>query len=173
VIGLFNWDSQRTASVPLSIGQAGLKGSSTNWVGLDFWSGRLVRMPGGLHTAELPGAGCQILAVAAVADRPQLLGSSRHVTQCFVGLGPEAWVEHRLSGTCELVGGDPTELRILTESTAGSWTCESVKLDAEETAAGVSAEFRQDGELLRVTLKSPASRKVRWSVAFGSPARKP
>ena len=40
-------------------------------------------------------SGSSIIAVAKVLDRPQLLGTSRHITQCFVDVGEEQWQQCR------------------------------------------------------------------------------
>lgn len=173
VVGLFNWSADQPATISVTAAQLGLAPSAGGFLALDFWSGDLVPVRDGGITVELPPAGCRILAVAPVRDRPQLLGTSRHITQCFVDVGPDSWATEgaagpTLSGDCKLVGGDATELRIATASTRGAWRPAKVAVPREASAAGVTASLREDGELVRVSLRSPDNREVRWQLEFAA-----
>lgn len=120
----------------------------------------------GAVSAELPACGSSVIAVAKIMERPQLLGTSRHITQCFVDIGEEKWRNSILSGTCKLVGNDPTELRIFTGSTRGDWGALAAEISKEDQKAGASVSMRDDGQLLRVKLTTPASRELNWSIRF-------
>ena len=103
-------------------------------------------------TAELPAASCRVLAVRPVADCPQLLSTSRHVTQGIVDVLEEHWdaATRTLSGTSRVVGDDPYELRIVVPAGDGSWIVREVSVSPDgHCAAGVSAEVRQDGPQIR------------------------
>jgi len=152
--------------VRLGLDQCGLSTNGARFIGLDYWTGNLVPIREGTVSAELPPSGCSILAVATLLDRPQLLGTSRHITQCFVDVGAEQWDASTLSGTCKLVGGDPTELRLLTTSTRGAWKPLTAQVSEADREAGVTITMKEESGLLRVTLAAPANREVRWSVRF-------
>jgi hypothetical protein len=143
-----------------------LKAGGARFVGLDYWGGHLVPVRNGLVSAELPPSGCSIVAVVQMREHPQLLGSSRHITQCFVDLGEDRWGGNTLSGTCRVVGGDPTELRILAASTRGVWKALTAELAGSDRNAGATVAMKEEPGLLRITLAAPMNREVRWSARF-------
>jgi hypothetical protein len=174
VAGLFNWSASKPASVSLKLDQLGLKTAGARFIGLDYWSGNLVRIRDGTVSAELAPCGSSIIAIATISERPQLLGTSRHITQCFVDVGEEHWDANTLEGTCRVVGGDPTELRIVTASTAGAWKALGAEVAAEDRDAGMTVTMKSEPELLRLRLTATANREVRWSVRFDPrPVRAP
>ncbi len=166
VVGLFNWSDRQPATTRVNLEALGVKKDATPVVGLDYWSGQLVPIRDGVLSAELPPAGCSIVSLAALRERPLLLGTSRHITHCFVDVGPEHWSDPRLSGTCKLVGSDPTELRLATASTRGAWKALSAEVSPADREAGVTVAMKEEPGLLRVTLAAPANREVHWSVRF-------
>lgn len=169
VVGLFNWDASRAATASVTVAQLGFSDADAEYLGLDYWGGRLVPIRHGVVTAELPPSGCSVIAVARTLGRPQLLGSSRHITQCFVDVGEEHWDDTRLSGTCQLVGADPTELRIATLSTQGTWKAVAAAVAKADQDAGVTVAVAEEPGLVRITLTAPANREVRWSAQFERP----
>lgn len=167
VVALYNWDEQQATTVTCAVERLGLP-SAVEYVAFDFWADRFVPPFRGILTAELPAASCCVLAVRPVADHPQLLSTSRHVTQGIVDVLDENWdVSSRtLSGTSRLVGGDPYELRIIAPSGEDVWQAGEVSVSAEDAAAGVATESRQDGPRIRVRVTSPDSRAVHWRLTF-------
>jgi len=168
VVGLFNWDAAKSVTVKLDLAQVGLAVNQARVVGLDYWSGAFVPVAGSNLEVELPPSGCRIVAIAPVQDRPQLLGTSRHITQCFVDVGPDRWSSPVLSGTCKVVGGDPTELRLVPESTGGNWKPLAAEVASADREAGVTVTMKEEGGLVRVSLGAPTNREVRWSVRFAA-----
>jgi hypothetical protein len=170
VLGLFNWDSAKPATVTVKLDQLGFKTDGARFVGLDYWSGALVPVREDSVSAALPPSGCSVIAVAPLRDRPQLLGTSRHITQCFVDVGKDGWEGATLSGTCELVGGDATELRIATASTLGEWKALESGVPPADREAGVTASMKAEAGLVRITLTARANREAKWWVRFEKPA---
>lgn len=171
VAGLFNWDAGRPASIRTPVAALGLPGEAgAPCVGLDYWSGELVAVRDGALSAELPPSSCRVIAVAPLRDRPQLLGTSRHITQCFVDIGEDRWDGSVLAGTCKLVGGDPTELRIPTTSTVGEWKALAAEVSEADRAAGVTVTLASEAGLARVRLAASSNREVQWRVRFAKPA---
>jgi alpha-L-fucosidase 2 len=166
VVGLFNWDAKTSQKVSVKLEALGLKAKNARYVGLDYWSGKVVPIQDDTLSAELPPSGCSVVAVAQIQDHPQFLGSSRHITQSFVDVGETHWKRGTLSGTCKLVGGDPTELRFVTVSTGGTWKSVGVEVAKTDREAGISAASKEEDGLLRVTLAAPTNREVQWSVRF-------
>ena len=164
--GLFNWDAGKPATVNVKLEALGLKTAGASFIGLDYWSGAVVPIREGVVSAELPPSGCSIIAVAKLSDRPQLLGTSRHITQCFVDVGADRWNNDTLSGACKLIGGDATELRITPSATQGTWKALAAEVSQADREAGVTVALKEEPGLLRVTLSTPTNREVQWSVRF-------
>lgn len=158
VIGLFNWDSdEKKFDYPLD--KLGLD-ASTEYVGFDYWQNTLVRGIKGNLQSSVPGESCQVLAVRPVSNHPQLISTSRHITQGIVDVMEEKWdaASKTLSGRSKIVGGDPYELRIVLPDK--TWNA------ANATASGGATSFAQKDDLVRATIQSPRSGEVNWSVTF-------
>jgi hypothetical protein len=138
------------------------------YVGFDFWANKFIPPFSGALTATLPGASSRIMAIRPVSEFPQLLSTSRHVTQGIIDVTDEKWdaAKSQLSATSKMVGNDPYELRIVVPSSDKSWRATGIKVSDEDVAAGVKASIKQDGPRIRAALSSPVSREVKWQVAF-------
>jgi alpha-galactosidase len=71
----------------------------------DFWKERyLGRVRGEIDCPALELGHCQILAVRPALDRPQLLSSTRHVSQDAISVKAQTWADQtltlRLEGVC-------------------------------------------------------------------------
>ena len=90
------------------------------------------------------------------------------MTQGIVDVTDEKWdpAKSQLSATSKVVANDPYELRIVVSSSEKSWRATGIKVSDEDVAAGVKAEFKQDGPRIRAALSSPVSREVKWQVVF-------
>lgn len=163
VLGLFNW-STNTATIGDSLSHIGLDGRQT-YAAYDFWADRLLPAFETQVRQELPPESCRVLALRPVAKHPQLISTSRHITQGMVDVLAESWSPGRaaLSGRSRVVANDAYELRILTSG----WVLSRAEISAADSAAGVKVlETRQADGLLRVRLLSPLSRPVQWRVDF-------
>jgi len=122
--------------------------------------------------AEKEPARCRILAVRRVARRPQVLSTSRHITQGVVDLREEAWRRRakELVGVSKVVGGKVYELRIAAMRKSGHWQATGASVSQQDAAAGVKiAIVDQTDWKIRVRIDAPQSRDVRWSVQFAKP----
>ena len=170
VVALYNW-SDRMDDISIKAARIGLPPAS-GYVAFDFWANKFISPFNDTITAALPGNSCRILAVRPVSEVPQLLSTSRHVTQGIMDVTGEKWdgVKSVLSGTSKVVGNDLYELRMILPVGVKSWRATAVNVSAEDKAAGVKATFLQDGPKLRAVLTCPTSREVKWAVTF-EPAR--
>ena len=164
VVGLFNWDSNKSERFSIPVDRLDLPAGQT-WVGYEYWSNTLVAPFTGQLETTLPAASCQVIALVPVSAHPQVLATSRHITQGLLDLGDEKWNDQgTLGAACAVVANDPCEVRILG---AGRWvratTCE---LDEASRKAGATASVSQRGPLVRLTLRSPDSRPVKWTLRF-------
>ncbi len=184
VIGLFNWGKEPAAfDEPLErIGLAG-KGE---FAAFDFWDNKLLppirdRLKLTLEpaVAGAPEAAsgkkcCAVLAVRLVGEHPQLLSTSRHVTQGIIEVTAESWdVKAReLSGRSKVVGGDAYELRVLTRSSHGEWKPAGVDLSEADRKAGVTISSTEEAGLLRIAIRTPQGREVQWHARFNGEPKK-
>jgi len=162
VIALYNWSTNETQTFDLPLSYIGLPG--TNYVGFEFWSNALVpEINGSLH-ATVPPLSCQVIAVRPKSSVPELVSTSRHITQGIVDVSAENWDgTNTLSGASQVVGGDPYELRIYCPN---GFHAQAATVSAADQALDVNILYRQDGDVARVLVQSPTSRTVEWSVNF-------
>jgi hypothetical protein len=167
IVALYNWDQNRPATIACDLTRIGLP-ANQEFVGFDFWAGKFVAPFRGSLSVELPAASCRILAVRPTAAHPQLLSTSRHVTQGMVDVIEETWDSsaRTLRGVSRVVAGDPYELRIVVPLGSGSWLARRFSVAPGDAAAGVRSGFKQEGPKLRALINSPASRDVRWELRF-------
>ncbi|HRR34162.1 MAG TPA: hypothetical protein P5026_08705 [Kiritimatiellia bacterium] len=114
LVGLFNWeDTEKRIAVPIV--KLGLANAGT-CIAFDFRSNALTPSFQDRLVCTLPPQACAMLAVRPVLDRPQLIATSRHITQGLLDVVEERWdaATCTLSGVSETVAGDRYELRILT-----------------------------------------------------------
>lgn len=162
VIGIYNWTSE-----PLKIDEPlerlGLPGDGP-YVAFDYWANQFIPPFKGRLQSTLPKESCQVLSVRPVCDHPQLISTSRHITQGIVDVISETWAGQSLSGVSRVVGGDPYKLRIVTPDQ--NWKVASVSVSSADAEAGamIADEHAADG--VRVRIDSKSSREVQWTVRF-------
>ncbi len=172
VVGLFNWEEKEQTHVSYAAETIGLPQAEA-YVGFDYWADEFVDPFSGRLESDLQPASCRILAVRPVSPHPQVISTSRHITQGIVDIVEEKWdiTTHTLSGVSRVVANDPYELRIVAKGQGNPWRATDVAVSPQDSEAGVNIErVRQDGWRVRVRLDAPESREVRWTVAFASEA---
>jgi hypothetical protein len=172
VIGLFNWQEKDEGRIECPLTRIGLSDGAA-YVGFDYWADSFVAPFQGTLKRSLPPASCQVLAVRPVAPQPQLVSTSRHITQGVIDVLEERWNERErtLQGVSSVVGRDPYELRIAATGPTGPWQAKTLAVTPEDTEAGVTIRLqRQHGWRLRVQIDSPVNRQVRWAISF-APAK--
>ena len=159
VIGLFNWtDSEKQFTDSLE--KIGLN-SQLDYEAFDYWKNTLVPIIKGQLQVSVPGQSCCVLAVRPVANHPQLISTSRHITQGIVDVLDEKWDDatKTLNGRSKIVGGDPYELRVVLPD--NNWTAGAVNAPGSATTT-----LKQNGSLVRATIQATESGEVNWSVKF-------
>lgn len=172
VIGLFNWDEKQAAQIEHTFARIGLAPADA-YVGFDYWADAFVEPFSGKLEATLPPASCRILAVRPLAAHPQVLSTSRHITQGVIDLVEEKWDEstRTLSGTSRIVGADPYELRIAAGGPGRAWCVRDVSLvGGEDRQATTIRLVGQDNWKVRIRIDTPQSGEVLWRVTF-TPSR--
>ncbi|MFA7051768.1 MAG: NPCBM/NEW2 domain-containing protein [Kiritimatiellia bacterium] len=114
VAGLFNWENT-AKRIDVSLAALDLADAGA-CIAFDLWSNALTPPFQGRLSHTLRPQSCAVLAVRPVLDRPQLIATSRHITQGLIDVTAERWeaATRTLSGVSETVAGDRYELRILT-----------------------------------------------------------
>jgi len=166
VVGLFNWDD-KALSLSVDLARLGLPRRS---VAYDFWESQCVDIRRQTLRVELRPRSCRVIALRPAATCPQVVSTSRHVTQGIVDLVSETWdgQRRRLCGVSRVVGGDAYEIRVMMPATAETWEEGAAPLVSPADAqAGVTIVSRQSkGPLKRYVIQSPASREVRWELGY-------
>jgi hypothetical protein len=157
-------------SVKLSIDLAQLgipDAQGAKVVGFDYWDNSFVPAFDGTKEFDVPAGSCKIIAVRRVSDHPQLLSTSRHVSQGLPDVIEAKWdpAKRTLCGRSKLVGNDPYELRI---DASSSMKMSDASVSSDDRGAGVSAQGNQDGRQVRVSINSPVTREVTWEVHFAA-----
>lgn len=161
IIGLFNWDA-KPATIEYSAERLGLPNAS-RYEAFEFWSNAPLPSFSGTLKVTVPPQSAMVIAVRPESGHPQVLSTSRHITQGVIDLKEERWSGDELSGVSQTVAGDPYELRI---STAGR---QAVAASADDAVA----DIQSTGGILRVTLRpnattSSGGKAVKWRVRFAA-----
>lgn len=163
VIGLFNWDEKNPSTIEQGMDRIGLD-AKTPYVAFDFWANRFLEAPiVGTLRQELPAGTCRVLAVRPESDHPQLLSTSRHITQGIVDVLDEQWNSDTktLSGRSLTVADDPYELRIALPRNA-KWRAVTANVTGNATIR--LGETTSNG--LRVLITPASTAEVSWMVTF-------
>ncbi|MCX6877795.1 MAG: hypothetical protein NTW21_28885, partial [Verrucomicrobia bacterium] len=131
-------------------------------VAFDFWNQALLGVVSDRISVEVEGHDTRVLLVHRLLDRPQLIGTSRHITGAY-SIQDLSWdaAGNTLQGHSEVVpGADYTLFIHLPPGMPATLT-------PTASAGGNPIPFRQEraGNLLSVSFKSPQS-PVAWHVEF-------
>jgi len=152
IVALFNWGNS-TRAIACSAERIGLP-KAGEYAVFDFWSDKfLAPLRGGLKLT-LPGHSCRVLAIRPAANHPQLLSTSRHITQGIMDVLEEKWdtATKTLSGTSRVVANDPYELRVVVPVGDNSWRA--------------LPPATQNGPNVRITITNATSADVKWQIKF-------
>ena len=123
--------------------------ASREYLLFDFWKQEFLGTAWGKYTVELPAHACQLVSMRAAEDRPQLVGTDRHVTMGGIELRDEYWdpAAKELRLEVVLVENYPTILTVYTVA----------RRLKDATASAASIQVTTEGEILRAKLASPRS----------------
>jgi hypothetical protein len=169
VVGFYNWDESESV-FDCSLEKLGLP-PDAEYTGFDYWGNSAVRSIKERIQQRVPAQSCVVLALRAVSGRPQVISSSRHITQGIVDVVEEKWDAEKkeLAGVSKIVGNDPYELRVVLPPGKGTWKILTVNVSEDDKTAGVTIEGTEKAGLLRAMIKSAQSRDVHWRISFKAP----
>jgi hypothetical protein len=166
VVAFFNFQ-KNPETISDTVADIGLP-SASEYVGFDFWENKFVPSFKQDLTANLPARSCGIFAIRPAAAVPQVISTSRHITQGMTDLSDESWnaAARALSATSQVVGDDSYEIRMVVPAGKKSWRL--IRLSASGSDAGmpVATKFHQDGPFIRATFSSHQSGAVKWAAYF-------
>lgn len=158
VVGLFNWSEEKSTTISYPFGRMGLDASQTYDV-FDFWANEYVGKMSARMQSGLDPAGCRVLAMREEKPYPQVISTSRHITQGLMDIVGEDWdaKEKTLTVTSKVVKKDAYELRIVVPETfvAKQAICKGKKLQLMKT-----------GNLLRVVYQPDKTEQVAIRISF-------
>jgi hypothetical protein len=168
VVGLFNFDAAKPASVTVPVERLGYKAVGTVIYTLDFWTQKVAIAVGGEVSATLPPCGNSVLSMRKVGDHPQLLGTSRHITQQFVDVRSESFDASTSTLTLELdvVATDPLKVTVLRRTLSGLSKLKGYQFSVVDVPVKVQVSYVEDGDVIRFSLSSPASIRVTLECTF-------
>ncbi len=166
VLHRINWEMEQAGghskgeiaeAVAVHFADLGLAGDKEYLV-YEFWSNQFIGLKKEkLELGELASRGVQSLAIREKLERPQLLSTTRHLSQGAAEIERMVWEENKLLGRSRLVVDD--------EYTISVYVPQGYRFDSaviNDTPARVSCE----GELLKVTYTPEASGSVAWELRF-------
>lgn len=163
LVGHFNWNNHKDLHIETRLSDIGLD-PDKQYIGFDYWNNEFIApFSGTLHSCLAPFSGRSI-AVYPVENHPQLISTSRHITQGIVDIKKEHWSGNTLHITGRIVANDPYELRIAVPLDKSSWTLEEIITTG--APKGTTSTFKQDGPNIRITLKSPVTTEIELALKF-------
>jgi hypothetical protein len=162
VLGLFNWKEKEETTITYSIERLGLD-PKKKYIAFDFWTNQYLGTLQKEIAEKLPPAGCRVLALREAKPYPQLLSTSRHITQGLIEVKAEAWNPQTktLSGTSDVVAADPYEMRIVAPKGFNA-----AAIQVSDKSATVSKITQQPNGLIRVTVIPSVTGAIKWSITF-------
>lgn len=158
VVGLFNWKESEFDKIEYSFAKLGLE-ASEKYELFDFWGNKYLGTKSRGISEVLEAASCKVLAVRPAQSYPQVISTSRHITQGLMDIVEESWNSSSkiLSGKSKVVAGDAYELRIIVPE---GYQLENAKFN------GKLMKILKEGRLIRINYESPITDVIAWSVEF-------
>ncbi|MCX6878111.1 MAG: hypothetical protein NTW21_30505 [Verrucomicrobia bacterium] len=157
VLSRLNFEGGALPAATVLFRDLGLGDDQLVW---EFWTRKLVAVNHGAFEVEALGPrGTRTYAIRPRLTRPQLLSTSRHISQGGADLEDVTWnaSTRTLSGRSRVVIDDPYELAIHVPAPFVS---------REATMAGAAAPIRTEGTVARIAYTPSATTNIDWSVKF-------
>ena len=163
VIGLFNFDVDKAQNISCALDRVDLP-KAERYVGFDFWANKFISPFSGVISGYLAPGACKIISIRPETNYPQVVSTSRHLTQGVVEMTNEKWNagSQTLSATSQIMGNDEYEVRVIVPTADNSWLVESITT----SDPSVKTSFVQEGNTVRVKLNSIKDQKIDWSFHF-------
>ena len=164
---------QEAANVRVTIQEDALLPDDTDYLIFDFWNRKFLGRARKGFSVELEPCASRVLGIRRMTGRPQILSTTRHLTQGALELRDVAYDPERmvLSGTSDIVGGDdyavylyvPENLRPFREGNDTDF------FDMERVDVDEDVFFESQcpiGSVWRMPLLCAESQTINWRVSF-------
>lgn len=158
VAGLFNWKEKESDAVECRFEEMGLA-ASKEYEAFEFWSNRYLGKIKDGWTATLDSASCQVVALRESKPYPQVISTSRHITQGLMDIASEQWnpKAKELTIKARVISSDPYELRI---TLPDKYQLKRVMAGGEQVETDTAKGY------CRVRVLPSATGEVEWKVQF-------
>lgn len=158
LLGLFNWSETDSTQITHSLEDMGLN-KNTRYEVFDFWKNSYEGTMRQTLLQTLEPVGCRVLALRRTRSYPQVISTSRHITQGLMDVTAETWnkTSQTLSGASKVVANDRYELRVILPEGA------DVK---EAMFNGNKADVNVEGRLARISYVPAKTEEVEWEINF-------
>jgi len=158
VLTHMNWSKEPMSQSSVKFHDLGL--SDSTYSVFEFWSKRyLGDFRGEFLVSALDPLGLSVYSIRKTLDRPQILSTSRHITQGGVDLENLSWNGHErvLTGASHVVRNDSYSLYIRLPD----------GIDVKEASFGRrKAEIRVDDHLAEIKILPDGTKTLSWRVEF-------
>ncbi len=164
VVGVFNFDEARTRPTYVSWKDLGLPGDKPVHV-YDFWNREYLGAWERGVTVDLSPASSRVLTLLPQENRPQLISTSRHLTQGWVDLISQNYnpATNSYRGRSKVVRDDPYELRFVFPRGKNF----VIKSAVARSATGIlPVKISNHQGWATVEFSSPRTTEVTWNVSF-------
>jgi hypothetical protein len=161
VVALPNWRTHPVTKTLSVARQLGLD-PGESFVAFDFWNQKLLGVVSDRISVEIEGHDTRVVLLHPCLNRPQLVGTSRHITGAL-SIRELSWdaSSRALQGLSDTVpGSDYTLFLYLPPGTSPQ-----AKPSASAGGSPVAVRQEQNGNLLSVSFNSPRA-PVAWKVGF-------
>lgn len=158
IMGLFNWKELESDTIEYDFERLGLD-PLKEYEFYDFWDNKYLGSKNKKIFETIAPASCKVFAIRPVQSYPQVISTSRHITQGLVDIVEESWnsSSKTLSGKSNVVAGDVYELRIMLPE---GYQLEQAEFDGEPM------NVLREGRLIRVNYKPSMTEVGVWDIRF-------
>ncbi|MGL6194038.1 MAG: glycoside hydrolase family 36 protein [Thermoguttaceae bacterium] len=181
VVAIYNWDDEGKEPKKIEFNlteifptDSSSDNESVQYVLYDFWNKTAVVSLGDFNSGPVEPGDCKVLAIRKITSQnnfPQVVSTSRHVTQGIVDIITEKWDADikTISGASRVVGGDTYKMQIyipagfgegkdaIAEVSSGTVTVTPIKIEGLE---------KENAGWLEVTIDSPKNDNIEWKIKF-------
>jgi len=161
VVGCFNFESSESSGLELKWSDIGLPEGALVHV-FDFWNGEYLGCwEKGIYV-PLDPASVRVFALHVATAEPQLISTSRHITQGWVDLHSLSYdsAKKKMKGKSQVIAHDPYELRF-------AWPRQAKLQIVRAKAAGAQVHIKNFQNWGTVSFIPQKSRETSWEIEFG------
>lgn len=162
VVGFFKSDFWYNSDLAIRWNEMGWNPDDKYHV-YDFWNKQYLGEWSNDMPVDAPVDECRLFSFVKAEDYPELISTSRHITQGWVDLDTLAYdtASMVMSGISSVVGDDPYQLRFaVPNDVQNSYRAVSAEVD------GLPFKLSQDSNFITLDFTSPQSVHVSWKVYF-------